>query len=188
MKLQFKHQPFQAEAAAAVCDVFNGQPMRTTTYRLDLGDMTNVQTDLDMTDTGFRNHPLVPELTNARILDNLRAVQRRGGLKPSDTLAGPGINLSIEMETGTGKTYTYVKTMYELNARYGWSKFIVVVPSVAIREGVYKSLQTTQEHFAGEYGKKIRFFIYSSDRLTEVERFAATDTAIRIFKCHMPVP
>ena len=89
MKLQFKHQPFQADAAAAVCDVFNGQPMRTTTYRLDLGDMTNVQTDLDMTDTGFRNHPLVPELTNARILDNLHAVQRRGGLKPPDTLAGP---------------------------------------------------------------------------------------------------
>ena len=184
MKLQFKHQPFQAEAAAAVCDVFNGQPMRTTTYRLDLGDMTNVQTDLDMTDTGFRNHPLVPELTNARILDNLHAVQRRGGLKPSDALAGPGINLSIEMETGTGKTYTYVKTMYELNARYGWSKFIIVVPSVAIREGVYKSLQTTQEHFAGEYGKKIRFFIYSSDRLTEVDRFAS-DSAINVMIINM---
>lgn len=184
MKLQFKHQPFQAEAAAAVCDVFNGQPMRTTIYRLDLGDMTNVQTDLDMTDTGFRNHPLVPELTNARILDNLRAVQRRGGLKPSDTLTGPGINLSIEMETGTGKTYTYVKTMYELNARYGWSKFIIVVPSVAIREGVYKSLQTTQEHFAGEYGKKIRFFIYSSDRLTEVDRFAS-DSAINVMIINM---
>ena len=89
MKLQFKHQPFQADAAAAVCDVFNGQPMRTTTYRLDLGDMTNVQTDLDMTDTGFWNHPLVAELTNTRILDNLHAVQRRGGLKPPDTLAGP---------------------------------------------------------------------------------------------------
>ena len=184
MKLQFKHQPFQAEAAAAVCDVFNGQPMRTTTYRLDLGDMTNVQTDLDMTDTGFRNHPLVPELTNTRILDNLHAVQRRGGLKPSNDLAGPGINLSIEMETGTGKTYTYVKTMYELNARYGWSKFIVVVPSVAIREGVYKSLQTTQEHFAGEYGKKIRFFIYSSDRLTEVDRFAS-DSAINVMVINM---
>ena len=184
MKLQFKHQPFQAEAAAAVCDVFNGQPMRTTTYRLDLGDMTNVQTDLDMTDTGFRNHPLVPELTNARILDNLHAVQRRGGLKPSEALAGPGINLSIEMETGTGKTYTYVKTMYELNARYGWSKFIIVVPSVAIREGVYKSLQTTQEHFAGEYGKKIRFFIYSSDRLTEVDRFAS-DSAINVMVINM---
>ena len=89
MKLQFKHQPFQAEAAAAVCDVFNGQPYRTTTYRLDLGDMTNVQTDLDMTDTDFWSHPLVPELTNTRILDNLHAVQRRGGLKPPDTLAGP---------------------------------------------------------------------------------------------------
>lgn len=103
MKLQFKHQPFQAEAAAAVCDVFSGQPMRTTTYRLDLGKLRNMQTNLDMSETGFRNHPLVPELTNARILDNLRAVQRRGGLKPSEALAGPGINLSIEMETGTGK-------------------------------------------------------------------------------------
>ena len=184
MKLQFKHQPFQAEAAAAVCDVFNGQPLRTTTYRLDLGDMTNVQYTTDMTDTGFRNHPLVPELTNKDILKNLQTVQRRGGLKPSDALAGPGINLSIEMETGTGKTYTYVKTMYELNARYGWSKFIIVVPSVAIREGVYKSLQTTQEHFAGEYGKKIRFFIYSSDRLTEVDRFAS-DSAINVMVINM---
>ena len=184
MKLQFKHQPFQAEAAAAVCDVFSGQPMRTFTYRLDLGDMSNVQTDMDMTDTGFRNHPLVPELTNQNILKNLQAVQRRNGLKPSETLAGPGINLSIEMETGTGKTYTYVKTMYELNARYGWSKFIIVVPSVAIREGVYKSLQTTQEHFAGEYGKKIRFFIYSSDRLTEVDRFAS-DSAINVMIINM---
>lgn len=184
MKLQFKHQPFQAEAAAAVCDVFSGQPYRTTTYRLDLGDMTNVQTNLDMSDTGFRNHPLVPELTNSHILKNLQTVQRRNGLKPSEALAGPGINLSIEMETGTGKTYTYVKTMYELNQRYGWSKFIIVVPSVAIREGVYKSLQTTQEHFAGEYGKKIRFFIYSSDRLTEVDRFAS-DSAINVMIINM---
>ena len=184
MKLRFKHQPFQAEAAAAVCDVFSGQPMYTAACRLDPGDTAGVQTSLDMTDTGFRNHPLVPELTGARILDNLRAVQRRGGLKPSEALAGPGINLSVEMETGTGKTYTYVKTMYELNARYGWSKFIIVVPSVAIREGVYKSLQTTQEHFAGEYGRKLRFFIYSSDRLTEVERFAA-DSAIHVMIINM---
>ena len=171
-------------AATAVCDVFSGQPYRTTTYRLDLGDMTNVQTNLDMSDTGFRNHPLVPELTNSHILKNLQTVQRRNGLKPSEALAGPGINLSIEMETGTGKTYTYVKTMYELNQRYGWSKFIIVVPSVAIREGVYKSLQTTQEHFAGEYGKKIRFFIYSSDRLTEVDRFAS-DSAINVMIINM---
>lgn len=184
MKLQFKYQPFQAQAAAAVCDVFQGQPMRTAAYRLDLGDMTYVQQSMDMTDTGFCNHPIVPELTQARILDNLRSVQRRNGLKPSDSLAGPGINLSIEMETGTGKTYTYVKTMYELNIRYGWSKFIIVVPSVAIREGVYQSLQATRDHFAGEYGKKIRFFTYSSDRLTQVDHFAS-DSAIHVMIINM---
>ena len=184
MKLQFKHQPFQAEAADAVCDVFCGQPYRTVTYRRDLGDLTGVQISTYDTEVGFRNQPLVPDLTNRRLLDNLRAVQRRNGLKPSDELTGPGVNLSIEMETGTGKTYTYVKTMYELNKRYGWSKFIIVVPSVAIREGVYKSLQTTQEHFAGEYNKKIRFFIYNSDRLTEVDRFAS-DSAINVMIINM---
>ena len=83
------------------------------------------------------------------------------------------------METGVGKTYTYIKTMYELNKHYGWSKFIVVVPSIAIREGVYKSFQVTQEHFAEEYGKKIRFFIYNSARLTEIDRFAS-DSSINV--------
>lgn len=184
MKLQFKHQPFQKDAAAAVCDVFTGQPKRTTTYRVDMGDMENMQHSLEMSDTGFRNQPLVPELTNAVLLKNLQTVQRRNGLKPSDDLVGPGINLTIEMETGTGKTYTYVKTMYELNARYGWSKFIIVVPSVAIREGVYKSLQTTQEHFAEDYGKKIRFFIYNSDCLTDIDRFAS-DSAIHVMIINM---
>ena len=106
MKLKFKHQPFQAEAAAAVCDVFNDQPLRTANYRIDLGDTTNMQQRMDFSEVGFRNHPLVPELTRSRILENLRAVQIRNNLKPSDALAGPGINLTIEMETGTGKTYT----------------------------------------------------------------------------------
>ena len=184
MKLQFKHQPFQAEAAAAVCDVFRGQPLRIANYRIDLGDTQNMQESWDISEIGFRNHPLVPELTSGRILDNLRIVQRRSGVKPSESLSGSGINLSIEMETGTGKTYTYVKTMYELNKRFGWSKFIIVVPSVAIREGVYKSLQTTQDHFAEEYGKKIRFFIYSSDRLTEVDRFSS-DSAINVMIINM---
>ena len=184
MKLQFKHQPFQKDAAAAVCDVFNGQPKRKTTYRIDMGNLEGTQRQIGETDTGFRNHPLVPELTHSVLLENLQAVQRRNGLKPSEELAGPGINLTIEMETGTGKTYTYVKTMYELNARYGWSKFIIVVPSVAIREGVYKSLQTTQEHFAEDYGKKIRFFIYNSDRLTDVDRFAS-DSAINVMIINM---
>ena len=88
-------------------------------------------------------------------------------------------NLTIEMETGVGKTYTYIKTMYELNKHYGWSKFIIVVPSIAIREGVYKSFQVTQEHFAEEYGKKIRFFIYNSSQLTEIDRFAS-DSSINV--------
>lgn len=184
MRLQFKHQPFQKDAAAAVCDVFNGQPKRSTTYRIDMGKLEGTQQAIGETNTGFKNHPLVPELTKPILLQNLQAVQRRNGLKPSDTLAGPGINLTIEMETGTGKTYTYVKTMYELNARYGWSKFIIVVPSVAIREGVYKSLLTTQDHFAEDYGKKIRFFIYNSDRLTDVDRFAS-DSAINVMIINM---
>ncbi len=186
MKLQFKHQAFQAEAAAAVCDVFIGQPLRTAAYRMDPGTVREEQINAleNRTEVGFANHPLVPELTAGRILENLRSVQRRNGLPPSERLSGPGINLSVEMETGTGKTYTYVKTIYELYQRYGWSKFIIVVPSVAIREGVYKSLGTTQEHFAEEYGKKIRFFIYSSDRLTDVDHFAA-DNAVSVMIINM---
>lgn len=182
MKLQFKHQAFQAAAAAAVCDVFAGQPLRTQQYRVDLGDTRYMQQSTEISEFGFRNQPLM--LRGDQILKNLQAVQVRNGLKRSERLSGPGVNLSIEMETGTGKTYTYVKTMYELNARYGWSKFIVVVPSVAIREGVYKSLQTTQDHFAGEYGKKLRFFIYSSDHLDQVDHFAS-DSAINVMIINM---
>ena len=185
MKLRFKHQSFQADAAAAVCDVFSGQPFCRPSRRLnqrEAGEL--VQTELDGMSTSFCNSPLAPELTRARLLENLRSVQRRNGLKPSKELAGPGINLSVEMETGTGKTYTYVKTIYELNVRYGWSKFIIVVPSVAIREGVYQSLQTTQEHFAEEYGRKLRFFVYTSERLTQVEHFAS-DSAIHVMIINM---
>lgn len=87
------------------------------------------------------------------ILEHINAIQRANQIKPSEKLEGR-YNLTIEMETGVGKTYTYIKTMYELNRAYGWSKYIVVVPSVAIREGVYKSFQVTQEHFAEEYGKR----------------------------------
>ena len=101
-----------------------------------------MQQSTEISEFGFRNQPLM--LRGDQILKNLQTVQVRNGLKRSERSSGPGVNLSIEMETGTGKTYTYVKTMYELNARYGWSKFIIVVPSVAIREGVYKSLQTTR--------------------------------------------
>lgn len=181
MKLQFKHQKFQADAAKAVVDVFAGQPYLTPTYMMDRGTLKGAyQATLteEQDYTGFRNQPLVPELNDAVMLENINRVQRSGQLAPSKELAGR-YNLTIEMETGVGKTYTYIKTMFELNKRYGWSKFIVVVPSVAIREGVYKSFQITQEHFAEEYGKKIRFFIYNSARLTEIDRFAS-DSAINV--------
>ena len=179
MKLQFKHQKFQADAAKAVVDVFAGQPYLTPTYMMDRGD-GNYQISLeDDTDfTGWRNERIVPELSDKLILEHLQKVQRTNQIKPSDKLEGR-YNLTIEMETGVGKTYTYIKTMYELNKHYGWSKFIVVVPSIAIREGVYKSFQVTQEHFAEEYGKKIRFFIYNSAQLTEIDRFAS-DSAINV--------
>ena len=173
MKLQFKHQKFQADAAKAVVDVFAGQPYLTPTYMIDRGAESARQlTDTDEEFTGWANQKLIPALTDDMILERIRKIQRANQIKPSDKLEGR-YNLTIEMETGVGKTYTYIKTMYELNKAYGWSKFIVVVPSVAIREGVFKSFQITQEHFAEEYGKKIRFFIYNSARLTEIDRFAS---------------
>ncbi len=179
MKLQFKHQRFQADAANAVCDVFAGQPRFTPTYLIDKGpdgEEEQLSFDGDAGDIGFRNHPIVPELTDDVVLNNIRKLQRKYRIEPSPKLMGR-YNLTVEMETGVGKTYTYIKTMFEMSKRYGWSKFIVVVPSVAIREGVYKSFQITQEHFAEEYGKKIRFFIYNSAQLTELDRFAG-DSAI----------
>ena len=179
MKLQFKHQKFQADAAKAVVDVFAGQPYLTPTYMMDKGD-GNYQLRLDDDErfTGWRNERIVPELSDALILEHLQKIQRANQIAPSPKLEGR-YNLTIEMETGVGKTYTYIKTMYELNKHYGWSKFIVVVPSIAIREGVYKSFQVTQEHFAEEYGKKIRFFIYNSAQLTEIDRFAS-DSSINV--------
>ena len=179
LKLQFKHQKFQADAAKAVVDVFAGQPYLTQSYMIDKGVGYHQASITDEEDfTGWRNERIVPELSDDKILSNLQKVQRAGQLKPSERLEGH-YNLTIEMETGVGKTYTYIKTMYELNKHYGWSKFIIVVPSIAIREGVYKSFQVTQEHFAEEYGKKIRFFIYNSARLTEIDRFAS-DSSINV--------
>lgn len=188
MKLQFKHQKFQADAAKAVVDVFVGQPYLTPSYMMDRGYQGKMQESgqtysqsnmFDETDfTGWSNQRIVPELNNQIILDHIQKIQINNQIEPSSKLEGT-YNLTIEMETGVGKTYTYIKTMYELNKHYGWSKFIIVVPSIAIREGVYKSFQVTQEHFAEEYGKKIRFFIYNSSQLTEIDRFAS-DNSINV--------
>ena len=135
MKLQFCHQQFQADAANSVCDVFSGQPFHASTYIIDPG-LEYISQDSDpmlqfaQNFTGFNNAPLM--VANDKILEQIRMIQRRGQINQSNELSGH-FNLTIEMETGVGKTYTYIKTIYELNKRYGWSKFIIVVPSVAMQ-------------------------------------------------------
>lgn len=171
MKLKFKHQKFQADAAKAVVDVFNGQPYQSgMSYLIDKGYTKSRQQELDEDFIGFKNAKIV--LDDNRILENIQTIQRNNLIKPSESLEGK-YNLTVEMETGVGKTYTYIKTMFELHKAYGWSKFIVIVPSIAIREGVYKSFQITQDHFMEEYGEKIRFFIYNSAHLNQIDQFAS---------------
>lgn len=182
MRIQYKHQKFQSDAAKAVVDVFAGQPYLTPSYMMDRGTGTyQIGMNEEQDFTGWSNQKIVPELSDQFVLEHIQKIQRANQIAPSSKLEGrsDGFNLTIEMETGVGKTYTYIKTMYELNRAYGWSKFIIVVPSIAIREGVYKSFQMTQEHFAEEYGKKIRFFIYNSAQLTEIDRFAS-DSSISV--------
>lgn len=171
MKLKFKHQRFQAEAARAVTDAFRGQRfVDPAEFVHDQGTNSNM-----FTEYGFANSPLM--IDRAALTENIRDVQLAQGLKPIDFFEGEDITLTIEMETGTGKTYTYIKTMYELNKLYGWTKFIIVVPSVAIREGVLKSLQTMEDHFADEYGKRMQYFIYNSKQLSKIDAFA-TDSGM----------
>jgi len=190
MKIKFKAQAYQTAAVDAVVDCFKGQPNNSgIKYRIDAG----VRTQTRMDDDGFRNADLA--LNNAQVLENVREIQRRQNLplsndlatfydekdnpKPRSYTAGSPLNLDVEMETGTGKTYCYIKTMFEMNKLYGWSKFIIMVPSVAIREGAAKSLEMTAEHFTESYGKKARFFIYNSKRLHELESFSS-DAGINV--------
>ena len=199
MKLKFKTQAYQTNAVESVVDCFAGQPLfNGLTYRIDPGQRAQTSA---FDEDGFKNADLA--LTDAQVLENIQSVQRRqnlpvlqslsdfttydkkGGSVPvkaayrKDALAATRIHLDVEMETGTGKTYCYIKTIFEMNKRYGWSKFIIMVPSIAIREGVYKSLQITAEHFTESYGKKARFFIYNSKRLNELESFSS-DAGINV--------
>lgn len=176
MKLQFKHQSFQRDAAQAVVEAFRGQPRQDSlTYRMDMG-----KGFLAIETQGFRNHYIT--LSDEALTENIREIQKGQDLQPIDRLhrdANNTLALSIEMETGTGKTYTYIKTMYELYKHYGWTKFIIVVPSVAIREGVIKSLETMADHFAEEYGERMQHFVYDSARLTSIDQFAS-DSKIHV--------
>lgn len=171
MQLKFKHQQFQIEAAKAVTDVFQGQPNQSMQeFTHDMGQ--SMDGSQDMFDVvGFRNQPI--RVMTQDLLKNMWAVQTPAQLKPSEEVLLKDMRLTIEMETGTGKTYTYIKTMFELNRLYGWSKFIIVVPSIAIREGVSRSFEIMSEHFAAEYGKRIQSFIYDSKQLTKIDQFAS---------------
>lgn len=198
MKLKFKVQAYQTNAVQSVVDCFAGQPKKEgLNYRIDPG----VREQFQALEEGFRNADF--QLSEPNILQNISTVQRRQNLPNSlgledfrtfdrkgnqisvsatykkQALAATHIHLDVEMETGTGKTYCYIKTIFELNQRFGWSKFIIMVPSIAIREGVYKSLQITADHFTETYGKKARFFIYNSRRLHELESFSS-DAGINV--------
>ena len=171
MKLRYKHQRFQIEAALAVANAFVGQP-KSDGLSDHIVDQGSDNRAFPLFGFGNKNVILTPEA----VCENVRAIQTEQGLKPVEKLQqlqGVGTALTIEMETGTGKTYTYIKTMYELNARYGWTKFVVVVPSIAIREGVLKSFESMQEHFAQEYGKRMQYFVYDSDHLNKIDSFAS---------------
>jgi len=195
MKLKFKTHAYQTAAVQAVVDCFKGQAPHHggIRYRLDPGTRkvapTNPQGALTLDaapdaaaepEAAFRNADLT--LSESTLLDNIHAVQRGQNLPLSDALVKTKVakvNLDIEMETGTGKTYCYIKTIFELNKLYGWSKFIIVVPSIAIREGVAKSLEITAEHFLETYHKKARFFIYNSKQLHHLESFSS-DAGINV--------
>lgn len=189
MKFNFKIQDYQTDAVDAVVDAFEGQIYSNgVSYRRDLGDVLDKNTQITLTtdynkeelyrddgldDTGFKNEKIT--ISPDGLLSNIKKVQQDNNLKLSNNLLGNigACTLDIEMETGTGKTYVYTKTMYELNQKYGWSKFIIVVPSIAIREGVKKSLEMTEDHFMEQYNKKIRYFIYDSKNLHQLDSFSS---------------
>ena len=182
MKLKFKNQEFQTDAVNSVVDLFLGQEKTKGTFSVDNNGMDNFLGTM-----GVGNALLIDQKTLA---DNMHAVQRRNNLPLTDpdwgfnfgnvdfsnfSFQGKTPQFSIEMETGTGKTYVYTKTIFELNRKYGFTKFIIVVPSVAIREGVYKSFEVTKEHFGLQYDNvPCRYFIYNSAKLSDVRQFATS--------------
>lgn len=187
MKFNFKIQQYQTDAVDAVVNVFNGQGYSESfSYIRDIGinegkreEQLSLDTNSDylsMYDsadvTGYRNNPI--ELSDEQILENIKKLQSENNIKLQNELNKDlgRCSLDVEMETGTGKTYVYIKTMFELNKKYGWSKFIVVVPSIAIREGVKKTFEITVDHFMEHYKKKARFFIYNSSNLNQLDNFS----------------
>ena len=196
MKFRFKIQQYQTDAVDSVVRVFDGQHGNgEVSYIRDLGEQKPVMPpqngqismfpdpqlafDDALDDTGYKNENV--RLNADELLQNIRTIQSKNNIRLSDHLVRElgCCSLDVEMETGTGKTYVYIKTMFELNMRYGWSKFIVVVPSIAIREGVKKSFEITTDHFMELYHKKARFFIYNSSNLNQLDAFSS-DSGINV--------
>lgn len=184
MKFKFKIQKYQTDCVNSICDVFSGQPYQDKVkYVMDMGKTNKaIQTRIyekaeqhgnDYNVIGFENNKIL--LDDKQLLENIQNVQISNNINQSITLSKDlgRVHLDVEMETGTGKTYCYIKTMFELSKRYGWNKFIVIVPSIAIREGVKKSLEITSEHFMNSYHKKTRFFIYNSKNLHKIDDFSS---------------
>lgn len=191
MKLKFKIQQYQTDAVESTVDIFNGQPNQgLLDYKMDKGKVYVIdygrrieQTDfvVNENDTGYKNGEIV--LSEDELLKNIHQIQTQNNIHLSNEVIKRlgACQLDIEMETGTGKTYVYIKTMFELNKRYGWTKFIVVVPSIAIREGVKKSFDITQDHFMELYGKKARYFVYNSDNLNQIDTYSqSADISVMI--------
>lgn len=188
MKFKFKVQDYQTEAVDATVRVFEGQPkIEPVSYIRDMGirKQETAQMALNIRDDntadiqqddslGFGNHRLM--LDDTQLLNNVRKIQKENNIKLSNNLVKSQNRPSfdIEMETGTGKTYVFIKTMFELNKLYGWTKFIIVVPSIAIREGIKKSFDITADHFMEHYGKKARSFIYDSGNLQKIDEFSSS--------------
>lgn len=181
LRFTFKTLDYQTEAVNSIVKIFEGQEYSNgILYRHDVGNEKTAQSTIDP-ETGlpnidltiaYRNNDIV--LSAEDILSNINIVQKNHDISKSESIIRPlgRVTLDIEMETGTGKTFVYTKAMFELNAKYGWSKFIIVVPSIAIREGVYKSIQITESYFMEQYGKKLRAFIYDSSNLAKIDDFA----------------
>ena len=172
MKLHFEPDlDFQLQAIEAVCDLFRGQEVCRTEFTVTpaspgaQGQLAFAENDL-----GVGNRLT---LLDEEIFANLQKIQLRNGVPPSSSLASG--DFTVEMETGTGKTYVYLRTIFELNKRYGFTKFVIVVPSVAIKEGVYKSLQITEDHYRALYsGTPFDYFLYDSNKLGQVRNFATS--------------
>ncbi len=179
MKIQFKEQQFQLDAVKAVVDSFEGQPkVDSGHFTIEIRKVDGAQTLSDdfLDIIGYRNRDV--KIANSQVLENIKGIQRHNYLAESNQLEqmqgyDNGINLTVEMETGTGKTYTYIRTMYELYKAYGWSKYIIIVPSIAIREGVYKSFEMTESHFMELYGQKVRAFVYNSKQPQDIASYAS---------------